>query len=185
MTLHKTTRAVAMAVAAITITASLTGLAGCSQDPSQTSVVSGDAAAVKTELTPLQRGEVRTSALRTAKPAVASWEAMDPAAMAKTWTPRWVNYYKKLYADYAAQGKKRVRDFKVQSIDVVDMNQDGSQVLVDVWGYDRGYLVDSSGTKNADGDPNKLVQIQLTLNRDPKTKQWTVGNAIMANALLR
>lgn len=126
-------------------------------------------------LTPAQRGVIRREALTAAEEGFDTWRSGDIKAMKGYYTPFYVNYYKKLYAQYAKENKKRVRKMDIKSMDVVDMNNTGRQVIVNVGLTDRQYYTDLKG-KAITKPTNKFTYVQLTLSK--KDGKWIIENMI-------
>ena len=126
-------------------------------------------------ITPAQRGVIRREALAAAKEGFDAWRSGDTKAMKPYFTPFYVNYYKKLYAGYAKDNKKRVRKFDITSMDVSDMNNTGRQVIVDVGLVDKQYYADLKG-KPLTKPTNKSTYIQLTVSK--KSGKWVIENMI-------
>lgn len=178
--------AAATATALLLLTGAGLGVAGCANDPGQTQVITGTSVEqVPGELTPQKRGEVRRDVLRVAKPALETWLAQDYAGMAKYWNPRFVSTFKKYDTAYTDKGEKRVRSFKVQSMDVIEFNNTGNQALVDAWGYDTGYVINADGSKTMRSNPKRLQQIQFTVIKDKTTGKYMVENVIASNAIIQ
>lgn len=168
-------------LALATVATLLLPLAGCAADPQQVQMVSGNA--VRTGLSPLERGEVRRTALDTAKKGMDAWLAGDTAAMKKYWEASYVTFYEKQAADYRAEGKVKVRRLEdVSTYDVTDMNDTGTEVIVDIYFADGGYYTDLKG--KATSKPSmRQTQIQLTL--DKAKGSWTITRMIAGNEIVQ
>jgi len=160
------------------LVASSFALSGCASTTRQTEVVEEKPVAAEdttATLTPLERGKVRRDILRAAKPAMAAFLADDEAGFKKYWDEAYVDLFADKRADYAKKGIERVRKHDVKMMDVVDMNEAGTEALVQYRFVEQSYFKDSSG-KAAAPASNKETEIQLTM---VKTKNgWIVQRMI-------
>jgi hypothetical protein len=143
---------------------------GCaSADQRQTKVI--DQVNPPGALTPLQRGAVRSQALRAAEAAVAAFRSGDPAKMRPYFSDQYVAYYTRLKASDAKAGKVRVRVHTGTSVDITNMDQTGREVEVTYTFKNGSYFADLSG-KALTKPTGKASEIDLVM--DKSAKGWIV-----------
>jgi hypothetical protein len=160
----------ALVACGLLASAALGMTAGCTQStPGQSTIIQD---APPAGITPVQRGQIRREAVEFAQSAMDAWQANDVNAMKKYFSQQYIDYYTDLYAKYAKQGKVRVRDIKITSLDASDMNNTGTQVLIDVEFVDNQYFKSKSGQRLTKPSGDKGV-FQLTLDKHSGTWQIT------------
>ncbi len=78
--------------------------------------------------------------------------------------PEYVELFAKQRAEYAAEGKQRVRKHEANMIDVTDMNDTGTQAIVQYRYVDQSYWADKGG-KARRRPTNDETEWQLTIDK--------------------
>lgn len=122
---------------------------GCAKSPRQTSVSRpGQASADETStLSPLERGAVRSEALDAAQAALDAWFANDLPAIRVAYADQQYDHFVELDETYAKEGKVRVRSHEPTFLDVVDMNQYGTEVSIVYRFKDNSYFASAEGER--------------------------------------
>ena len=141
-------------VLALLLTVALLGASGCGDSASQAEVVvsppstsSEATGTADASLTPLERGRLRREVLAEARAALDAWRTADMDAMKKYFSPDLVKKVQELEATDQAQGKRHVRAHEELFLDVIEMNQDGSQASVEYRFNDNSYDVNLAGAR--------------------------------------
>ena len=121
-------------------------------------------------LTPLQRGQLRVITLEAAKAGWDAWQHQDVPGMRKYFVASLVQKYTDILDGIKAQGRTRVRAFDVQSFDVTEMNNEGTQVIADVKFHDESYYIEKSGAKTKPSDKKSAAQITMEKQADGSWK---------------
>jgi hypothetical protein len=143
-------------------------LSGCGGGPSVT-VTEFDAASVQSTnaITPLERGVLRREMLGVAEEAVAAFLADDPARIEESLPADYVELLAEQRAAYAEEGKVRVREHSDVSLDIADINDDGTQALAEYNFTDISYFETLDGAKLT--EPTGADKVwQLTLEGSPE-----------------
>ena len=143
--------------------------AGCSPQTPASSVTFVPANE-QTPLTPIERGKIRDKSLAAATAGWAAWQRNDVQGMKPYWAQSYIDQYTKLYAKYNAEGKKRVRLFKMESFDVTELDPSGTEVIVDANFKDLSYYIDRSGKRTKPNGAEQAAQITLDLQPDGSWK---------------
>ncbi len=176
---------VAVLAASSLLAGSLAALPGCAaSDPHQTKTIveSERSQPASGTLTPLQRGEVRRDVLTAARESRDAWMHNDLQAMRSHFSTDYVSYYTRVFAEYKKNGQVRVRKFKDTFFDVSDLNESGTQALVDWQFTDLSYVADRSGTVITPPS-KKNSTIQYTMNK--VGGKWIVSRMIGSNEILK
>lgn len=156
-----------MKLATLVLAASLAvagaGLAGCNKAPQDTTTVVTTESNNVVGLTSIQRGQLREVTLAAAKGGWAAWKANDVEGMKPYFTPDLIAKYAAILDKLKAQGRTRVREFQMVNFDVTDMNNTGTQVIVDTKFYDDSYYIEKSGAKTKPS--HHLEAAELTINK--------------------
>jgi hypothetical protein len=154
-------------------------LTGCDSGPS-VSVTQVDPAseAATDALTPIERGVVRREMLEASEEAVAAFLADDPARIEDSWPADYVELLAEQRAAYAAEGKVRVREHAETTLDVVEINENGTQAIAEYNFTELSHFETAEGTKLT--EPTRAEKLwQLTLG-GTQEDGWTVIRVIGA-----
>jgi len=143
--------------------AALGSLSACASSPRQTTVVQVEKAASE-GLTPLQRGKVRREALAAAKTAVAVWLERDFEAMKPLFSEAQITYYRAEAARLAGEGLTRMRVHKDVALDVVEMDDAGTQVVIRYGFVNGSYTTGRSGTVVSPAT-DKKSELEITMQK--------------------
>jgi len=123
-------------------------------------------------LTPLERGRIRGEVLRTLRPAIKAWRAGDIAAMKAYFSAELVAYNAKVKADYARQGRVRVRSHTKASMDVVELTPNGREASAQYTFKNQSYFASKTTGRALTKPANEEGEIDLVLKRT--SKGWTI-----------
>jgi hypothetical protein len=136
-------------------------------------------------LTPLERGQARTAILKDVRAAIAAWQDSDAATMREYMTDDLVEKFESTWAGYEAEGKRIVHVQEQSYLDVIELNNQGTQALVTYRYDDDSYLVDSAGNKAGELEPFTEKEMQLTLDKSPQDEHWTIIRIIASENAYR
>jgi hypothetical protein len=165
------------------------GAGGCARDSRQTTVVSETKSSAGGSLTPLERGALRRDVNRAARAGIAAFLGDDDAKIRAAFTKEWADYWAKARAENALARRTRVRKHKLQSLDVTQFNENGTQALVEYYFDDQSYYTDASGrridqTATATQSPAGASKMfQLTL--DKTDRGWVISRVIGATESMK
>jgi hypothetical protein len=112
-------------------------------------------------LTPLERGALRREVLDEARAALSAWIDGDTEALKKHFADDLVEDFVAAQTSLDAEGKKRVRDHEQVFLDMTDLNQTGTQAIVEYRFNDGSYVADASGKRLTDPTGDEET-VQLT-----------------------
>ncbi len=162
---------------------------GCT-DESTTVVIDAPASSADTSgaITPLERGAVRREVLDGAREAVDAWTSGDLDMVAEHFAPGWVDTFAEIWSEHESRGLTIVHQHDVEHLDVVDMNDGGTQALVDYVFIDRTTVVDSDGSV-VEPATGRRADTQLTMEPDGSepdgSGDWRVVRMIVPKEVLR
>lgn len=134
-------------------------------------------------LTPVERGKVRREALDSVRAAIEAWKASDTEAMRVYLADDLVQKFEATWAPYEAKGQHIEHVHDLDYLDMIDLNQSGTQALVTYRYDDLSYVADESGAKVEDLPPFELKEIQFTL--EPEDGEWKIIRAIAGEDAFR
>ena len=108
-----------------------------------------------------------------ALPSPRSWPTTS-ADIQTYWDKQYVKIFADQRAEYRKEQKQRVRKHDELMLDVVELNDAGTQAIVQYRFKDQSYWADTAG-KPTSKPSNKATEFQLTL--DKKAKGWIVSSA--------
>lgn len=146
-------------------------LAGCKASPRQAIVTKAEPVESTSTITPLQRGEIRREALRSAEKALDAWFANDLEAMRPYFSDQQYERFVKNDAEYRKEGKVRVRKHERLSFDANDMSGSGNEVSIRYVFTDKSYFKSTSG-KQLSQPKNDEAEIQIGMSK--VGDQWVV-----------
>jgi len=155
-------RLAAVAVATLVLVGAVGALSGCARNERQTTVIQPKQSS---DLTPLERGQLRGRVLRNVEAGIGAWRVSDIAAMRRYFSKPLTAYNAKLAADYARQGRVRVRKHADVFMDVVEMSRSGTQVSVQYKFTNRSYFADGRTKKPLTKPSNRHGEIDFTVER--------------------
>jgi hypothetical protein len=155
----------------IVLAAGWTALPGCSGDSRQVTIVKPEREK-REGLTPLERGRIRGEVLRVVRPAIKAWREGDVAAMKRYFSAELATYNAKVKADYARQGKVRVRAHTNVTMDVVELTPDGREASVQYTFRNRSYFAAKSTRRPLTRPADEDGEIDMILKRTDRG--WTI-----------
>jgi len=155
----------------VVLAAGWAALPGCSGDSRQVTIVKPEREK-REGLTPLERGRIRGEVLRVVRPAIKAWREGDVAAMKRYFSAELVTYNAKVKADYARQGKVRVRAHTNVTMDVVELTPDGREASVQYTFRNRSYFAAKSTRRPLTRPADEDGEIDMILKRTDRG--WTI-----------
>lgn len=127
-------------------------------------------------LTPVERGRIRREALDVVRAAIAAWQDSDLESMKEYFAPELVAKFEKAWEPYRAKNQHVVHVHEVDYLDMIEMNNAGTQALVTYRYNDDSYVADAAGNKIEDLPPFELKELQFTLQLE--NGQWKIIRSI-------
>lgn len=179
-------RLLALAAACLAALVVVPALSGCAS-PRQTEVTPAEQISEESTagLTPLQKGAIRRDALRVAKAGVAAFLADDPDAIRSVFATQYVEYWSKVRGDNLADTRRRVRKHRLESIDVTQLNDDGTQAVVEYYFNDQSYYTDLAGKQVSQPSSGKAAEEMLQLTLVKTDEGWAIIRMIGDEQVLK
>jgi hypothetical protein len=152
---------------AVLVVVTLAATAGCSSGSTATvSQTSDETAEASGTLTPLEKGEVHHEMLAVAEASIAAFLADDPAAIEEAYSDVYVDLFADEREEYASEGKVRVRQHDDTWVDIVEMNESGTQSLAQYKFTENSYFASESGEQLTEPEA-VATEWQLTIDGSP------------------
>jgi hypothetical protein len=164
-------------LAAVLLLPMTLGLIGCGSKDTTTIITDVPSSTEETAtLTPLERGQLRREALRDIELAVDAWVAGDRERMAEHYAEEMLTRFTDQWDELAARAQTMKHVHRVDSLDVIDMNSSGTQVLATYKFFDESVAVDESG-RAVEEPVNADADVQFTVERNDDGS-WTIVRII-------
>ncbi len=136
-------------------------------------------------MTPRERGQVRGQALKAARASIDAFLTDDANAMRSLFATEYPVYWAKVRKETAAEGRNRIREHELQSLEVTQLDEVGTQAIVEYYFIDKSYYTDKRGTPvtapSAGKDAEEMIQLTLEKNDN----KWVVIRMIGDEAVMK